>query len=193
MDVLKKPINYVMLFLMTSCLGNAQQTNQTKIDAKGNEMLVGQIDKNGLTNKPYVSWFNRQYLSYEADKKIIKSIKSELRTYNITVFLGTWCGDSKREVPRFYRILEKVKFPIDQLTVVALDHEGEQYKKSPGREEKGLNIIKVPTFIFLKGGKEVNRIVESPIQTLEKDIKAIIDKGNYLPNYASIPPALPQD
>jgi len=193
MNVLKKPISILLFIVITAFAGKAQQTNQTKIDAKGNEMLVGQFDKSALTNKPYASWFSKQYQSYETDKKIIKSIKNELRTYKIIVFLGTWCGDSKRQVPRFYRILEKAKFPMNQLTVIALDYEGDQYKKSPEGEEQGLNIIKVPTFIFLKDGKEINRIVESPIETLEKDIAAIIKGENYAPNYRSIPPALPQD
>lgn len=191
MNVLKKPISGLLFFLMTACAGNAQQTNQTKIDAKGNEMLVGQIDKNGLTSDAHASWFNKNYLSYESDTKIIKSIKNELRTYKIIVFLGTWCGDSRREIPRFYKILEKAKFPMDQLTIVALDYEGEHYKKSPEGEEQGLNIIKVPTFIFLEDEKEINRIVESPIETLEKDMAAIVRGENYAPNYSQVRVALP--
>jgi len=98
--------------------------------------------------------------------------------------MGTWCGDSKREIPRFYKILETANYPIEQLTMVAVDHIEPNYKKSPGGEEKGLSIIKVPTFIFYKDGKEVNRIVESPIESLEKDIAAIISGKNYVPNYS---------
>jgi len=193
MDILKKPIGFLFFCLITSCQMDAQQTNQTKVDAKGNEMLVGKIDKNGLEHMPYASWFEKNYGAYEVDSKTIKSIKNELRTYSITLFLGTWCGDSKREVPRCYRILEEAKFPMDQLTVVALDYEGEQYKKSPGGEEQGLNIVKVPTFIFSRNGKEMNRIVESPIETLEKDMAAIVTGKNYSPNYSAARVALPQD
>lgn len=191
--MLKKPIGFLLFFVIISCQMDAQQTNQTKLDKKGKELLVGKIDKSGLMQKPYTSWFEKSYESYEADTKIIKSIKNELRTYTVTVFLGTWCGDSKREVPRFYSILEKAKFPLDQLTVVALDYEGEQYKKSPGGEEQGLNILKVPTFIFSRKGKEINRIVEAPIETLEKDMAAIVTGKNYKPNYSAVGVALPQD
>ena len=55
---------------------------------------------------------------------------------------------------------------------------------SPTGEEKGLDIIKVPTIIFFKDGKEVNRIVESPLETLEEDMAQIIFQKDYVPNYA---------
>ena len=193
MNVFKKSIGLSIFFILTAGSVDAQHINQKKIDGKGNEMLLGPVDKNGLISGTYSSWFNQQYRSYDVDKIIIKSIKNELRTYNLKVFMGTWCGDSKREAPRFYKLLEEANYPMAQLQVIALDYEGDQYKKSPGGEEKGLNIIKVPTFIVYKNGKEVNRIVEEPVVSLEKDLYTIIRGGNYLPNYSTIPPVLPQD
>jgi len=180
------------LFLFMTQIATSQEINKTKIDARGNEMLLGKIDKNGLIRRNYGAWFNQQHKAYEVNSEIIKSIKSELTTYKITLFMATWCGDSRREVPKFYKILENADFPMNQLTVVALDHEKDQYKKSPGGEEKGLNIIKVPTFIFYKDGKAVNRIVESPVLSLEEDMQAIIMGKSYVPNYSDIP-ALPVD
>jgi len=73
---------------------------------------------------------------------------------------------------------------MEQLEIIALDYRKGHYKTSPTGEEKGLNIIKVPTIIFLKDGKEVNRIVESPLETLEQDIAQIVFKKDYVPNYA---------
>ena len=104
--------------------------------------------------------------------------------YDIKLFLGTWCGDSKRESPKLIKILETADFPMEQLEIVALDYRKGLYKTSPTGEEKGLNIIKVPTIIFFKDGKEVNRIVESPLETLEQDIAQIVFKKDYVPNYA---------
>jgi thiol-disulfide isomerase/thioredoxin len=101
------------------------------------------------------------------------------------VFLGTWCGDSKREVPRFYKVLDAAKFHENQLQVIAVNKTEESYKQSPNHEEKGLNIHRVPTFIFYKNGKEVNRIVESPVETFERDIHEIIIEKKYTPNYVA--------
>lgn len=190
--VAKHVVSVLFLTLLVVQIGNAQQINQKKIDAKGNEMLLGKIDKIGLTQDSYRSWFNKQLEAYQVDYNSIKSIKNELKKHKITVFMGTWCGDSRREVPRFYKILEAADYPMDQLTVVALDYEKNHYKKSPNGEEKGLNIIKVPTFIFYNRGKAVNRIVESPIESLEKDITVIVTGEKYIPNYNDVP-TLPVD
>ena len=36
----------------------------------------------------------------------------------VLVFLGTWCGDSKREVPRFLRIVDAAGISMDRITLV---------------------------------------------------------------------------
>lgn len=106
-----------------------------------------------------------------------------LKGYTITLFLGTWCGDSKQEVPKFYKVLEACNFPLDQLSVIAVSRKPNMYKQSPQHEEAGLNIHRVPTFIFYINGKEINRIVEHPIETFEQDIQNIIIKNKYKSNY----------
>ncbi len=98
--------------------------------------------------------------------------------------MGTWCKDSKREVPRFYKILENAKFQKNKISLIGVDSTKENYKKSPTGEEKGLNIIRVPTFIFYKNGIDVNRIIEYPIESLEKDLLKIIKGETYIPNYS---------
>lgn len=162
------------------------QSFNTEIIIEGKPpMLLGKINNQGLMQAPYKEWFVNNYEDYIPKQIIIDSIKTQLHDYTITLFMGTWCGDSKREVPQFYNILEKSNFPLDRLTTIAVDRNRDAYKQSPGGEHEGLNIHRVPTFIFYKDGKEVNRIVESPKNTLEEDILAICNK-NYTPKYSSV-------
>lgn len=164
----------------------SQSINQKATDHNGREILLGKIDKDGLTHDSFAKWFVPNYGKYKADVETLKLIKKELKKYTITAFMGTWCGDSKREVPKFYKVLEAADFPMDQLTFVAVDNAKANYKKSPSGEETGLNIKRVPTYIFYKKGKEVNRIIENPIVSLEKDIMAIVTGKDYVPNYADL-------
>ena len=46
---------------------------------------------------------------------------------------------------------------------------------SPNGEEQGLEIGFVPTYIFFRNREEVGRIVENPMQSLEKDMLAILN------------------
>jgi len=176
---------FVLLFsLFTISLTlSAQQFNQ-EIKVEGQQpFLVGQIDLNGLTSNSYQNWYATNHTAYQVDTKTVSSIKDELAKHKILVFMGTWCGDSKREVPRFIKILEAQGFPMENLKIVAVDRRKEHYKKSPTGEEWGLSIKRVPTFIFYKDGKETNRIIESPITSLEADMKAIVTDSQYTPNY----------
>lgn len=161
----------------------AQDINQEINQENGQSFLVGQIDIAGLSSKSYQSWYSNNHKTYEVDEKTISPIKAELAKHQILIFMGTWCGDSKREVPRFIKVLEAADFPMENLKIVGLDRRKEKYKTSPNGEEWGLQIKRVPTFIFYKNGKEINRIIESPITTLEADIKAIVSNNEYTPNY----------
>ena len=50
---------------------------------------------------------------------------------------------------------------------------------NPNEDEIKYNIINVPTFIFYRDGKEINRIVELTIESIEKDILKILDGTGY--------------
>ncbi len=158
------------------------QTLNTEIIDQGNPFLLGKINKEGLTSTNYNAWFTKEYDSYQPNQELIRKESNDLKDYTITLFMGTWCGDSKKEVPRFYKILDASNYPMEQLTAVAVSRKPGMYKQSPNHEEKGLNIHKVPTFIFYKNGIEVNRIVESPVVSLEEDIQNILE-NNYESHY----------
>ncbi|PNQ75010.1 hypothetical protein C1T31_02415 [Hanstruepera neustonica] len=178
-----KRIALTLVILFCSQITFSQTINQTVTDDKGNPKLLGKIDKIGLQQAPFNAWFEPNYDDYLVNKQVVSKLKESLNQYTIKVFLGTWCGDSKKEVPRFYHILDKAKFPDSQLEVIAVDNKPEAYKQAPNHEEQGLNIHRVPTFIFYKNGLEVNRIVEHPMETLERDMLNIVTDNKYTPNY----------
>lgn len=173
----------VLCFVIVSYCGTAQ--HQEIMPKKGQQFLVGPITLENLQKEPYNSWFLPNYNTYQVDTTIAKILQKKLEGYELKLFLGTWCGDSKREVPRMVKLIEKAKFPIEELELITLDKRGDMYKKSPGGEEKGWNIIKIPTLIVLKEGREINRIVESPVDSLEEDLLAILTNQGYVPHYSS--------
>ena len=178
-----KRIVLFSIILFCSQITFSQTMNRVVPYGDNKQKLIGPINKEGLNASPFNEWFVPNYDNYVLNKKVVSKLKDSLSQYTIKVFLGTWCGDSKKEVPRFYSILEAAKFPESQLEVIALDRTPEAYKQAPNHEEKGLNIHRVPTFIFYKNGQEVNRIVEHPVETLERDMLNIVTENKYRPNY----------
>jgi thiol-disulfide isomerase/thioredoxin len=174
-------IKFLSLLIVTTFLVSCKQNNYTEVlDKEGELILIGKINLQALQKEPYKEWFKNNHDSYQPNMVQLEQLKQQLQEHRIQLFLGTWCSDSQREVPNFIKILEAVEFPISNLEMVAMDRE----KEIPAEEKKAWNITYVPTFIIVKDGKEVNRIVEMPLETLEKDMLKILTGQPYTPNYA---------
>lgn len=85
------------------------------------------------------------------------------------------------------RLLDAIDFPRERLRLVSVDRADDAVKRSPGGEERGLEIWRVPTLIVARGGRELSRIVEHPVLSLERDLLAILDGEDYRPSYRSYP------
>ncbi len=133
-------------------------------------ILWGLIEVGDLQVGAYGRWYHPGYADYEPDTTALMPFKEHLEGVTITVFLGTWCGDSRREVPRFQRILDYLEVLDEQVTYVCLNRQ----KVGPGSEEAGHDIQRVPTMIVYLRGAEIGRIVETPATTLEQDLIGIV-------------------
>lgn len=140
--------------------------------------LVGVAKKERLTQIPYSVWFNRTYDRYKTNKTTLENLKKNNSNITMQIFMGTWCSDSRREVPRFYKILEEQAFDLEHVELLMVDYEKETYDQL----QKGKNIIRVPTFIIYENGNEIGRIVETPQESLEEDLYKIINKEAYTPS-----------
>jgi thiol-disulfide isomerase/thioredoxin len=153
------------------------------VDNNKQKHLVGKFNVDKLkTDTTYSKWFNKNYTDYKSDAAQLAKVKSLINEkIKIQIFLGTWCGDSKREVPKMIKDLENIGFSNYEL--IGTYDTDSLYKVSPDHEEKGLNIFRVPTFIIYKDGKEINRIIEYPKDNLETDLSQILQNKSYTPNY----------
>ena len=152
-------------------------------DAHGNKMLLGKISRKDLEQDPFNSWFNKMYQEYQVDSSPISRLMPLLQGKQFTIFMGTWCGDSRMEVPKWYKLLDLLKVPDENITFIAVNYHDSAYKQSPTHEEKGLNIHRVPSLLVFDKQQEIGRIVEKPVETLEKDLLAIATSKSYVPNY----------
>ncbi len=138
-------------------------------------MLVGKEDRKALQIAPFNVWYTPNYENYTVDGESLAAIQKGLDGVSITTFMGTWCGDSKRQTPRMFKILDQVNFEDQNLELITVD----RTKQNPKEYTDGKNIMRVPTFIFVKEGKEIGRIVERPVETLEKDMLKILTSEPY--------------
>lgn len=166
---------FLILAVMMMAIGiaNAQETDKVFKDEKtGNDMLVGEVSRAGLTN--IGTWFNEEYNLYNPDTTAINFLKAHRASLpNLFIVMGTWCGDSKEHVPHFYKIADLIDYPKEKIFVLGVDRD----KKGGDFCLADFNITLVPTFIFTSKGEEIGRIIETPVISLEQDMVNIIN-GN---------------
>ena len=173
----------IILLIGISISATSQNLNQELTDKNGKKKLIGQCDRSGLQAEPYNEWFSKYYDSYTPDLAIIKKGKKKAKKVTIEIFMGTWCGDSRRGVPKFYKTLDALGIDEENVTLINVNNDKGQYKQSPTGEEKGKLIHRVPTFIFYDDGNEIGRIVETPVTSYEMDIVQIVNGLPSEPNY----------
>jgi thiol-disulfide isomerase/thioredoxin len=89
----------------------------------------------------------------------------------VTVYMGSWCGDSRRELSRLWRTLDESGGSLPcKISYIGVDHD----KKEPAALVAGVDLLYVPTFIVKRDGHEVGRIVESSPHGVEQDLLALL-------------------
>ena len=148
-------------------------------DISGEIILLGKINRANLQTSSHTLWFNQEYNRISVDPQWAKGLEDHLEGLKIKVFMGTWCEDSRREIPYFFKLLHALEFDQKQLEMYAMSQE----KTTPEDFENGFDIYNVPTIIFFKNGNEINRFVEFAVNSLESDIAKIIKGESYTHPY----------
>lgn len=184
-----KSIYIAFIIALAVPINNEAQTNynlEVK-DKNGHQLLLGKSTRERLQQAPYDSWFNPTYNEYNIDSASANQLRSLLKGKRFQIFMGTWCGDSRREVPRIYKLLDYCGIPASQIELINVDYHDSAYKQSPTHEERGLQIHRVPDLLVYEKNTELGRVVESPVTSWEKDLLAIVQRQAYVPNYKGVP------
>lgn len=170
---MKTAVWFTFLLLLMPLIMPAQELNKTIQDSRFDvPVLIGYCDRDGLNEGDFGDIFHSEYDGYAPAKKYVRKLKKQAVDYSITLVLGTWCHDSREQVPRFYKVLDEAGIPGEVMEVICVDG----YKKAGEIDLSSLNIERVPTFIFYREGEELGKIVETPEKSLEKDFLKIIRK-----------------
>ena len=115
-------------------------------------------------------WVEAEMLA-QPDLETALLLESAFDGAEVIVFLGTWCSDSRRELPRLWRALDDIGADHpDQIHYIGVDRD----KQEPSELLAGHELLYVPTFIVRRDGREVGRIVEVSPDGIERDLLALL-------------------
>lgn len=155
--------------MFSSC---ASEKYRVEIEPSGTRVIKGIFDRSTLEHDSTFTWFQTNYKSYTVDSTNLQLITALSYDVHFVMVLGTWCGDSKKEVPQLFKVFDSAKISEHKILMIGVDR---SKKSNDGLSDK-YNVQRVPTLIVLRGDQELGRIVEHPKETLEKDIVKILQK-----------------
>ncbi len=110
---------------------------------------------------------------YRPQEKWLELLRSAKLRYGLTVAMGTWCPDSREQIPRLEAVLAALGkgSPFDAPRLVGVDR---SKAADPALYPFG-PVELVPTIVVTAGGAEVGRIVETPKSgRIEEDLVRIL-------------------
>lgn len=128
----------------------------TAVDTDNKTIIYnGIINYDILNSDSSCSWVAKDALTFKANSKAVVTI-SKAANIHYVVFGGTWCGDTKAQLPKFFATMQQANISAAKITLLGVD----RTKNTIGNLAKAFGITNVPTFIILKNGTEIGRIVE---------------------------------
>jgi thiol-disulfide isomerase/thioredoxin len=159
------------LILSTLILYSCTAKKYSIIEVGNTKVIVGEFPIEILQTDDF-KWFNEGYSKFTIEEEEdFKMIKSKANKFDVLIFLGTWCPDSREYVPKFMKIIDEAGISRKHIKMIGLNRD----KVLKGLTDK-YDIKRVPTFIFFQNGKEIGRIVEHPHVSLTKNIAKIVEQ-----------------
>ena len=177
------------LIVVASCSHTLHHTvasnysNAVVINENNQTVLLGNCAPQMLLIEPFSTWFIPNYNNSQIDSSYSIAISKAFKNKRMEIFAGTWCGESKADLPKMLKILKAANIDSTQIKLIFLNNTAAQYKQSPGHEEAGKNIVRTPTYIIYNAQKEMGRIIDSPVETFEKDLLKILRSEPYQPHF----------
>jgi len=146
----------LVLFIIGIGIFTYGQSEYVVLNDGGHKMLKGVVRRDMLENDTAFGWFVQNQAGYTPNTDAVSLLRAKGSSPHFIVLGGTWCGDTQALLPKFYLLMDAAGIGGDQLIFVAVDRQ----KHALDRLPEDMQLAHTPTFIVLKNGKEVGRVVE---------------------------------
>ena len=135
-------------------------------------MMLGLVDREGIIGKEFNRWFDSTYQAYNYNPEVTGQLSDQLSDVDVKIYMGTWCSDTQRDLPAFFKIIDNLPSQPKSVKMIATDRS----KLLPPEALDSFVIEFIPHFLFSRDGEQLGEIIEMPEKTLEEDMLSIIGK-----------------
>ncbi len=168
----------VISFLLLATFGFAQKTTNEVVQPytitinEKEKVLKGLLNRSVIESDTTFKWFKNNYALGRVDATAVDAFKKKGSQVRMVIFGGTWCEDTQNLLPQFYRLVDSSGYPDSCITLIGVDRN----KKTLDNLSDAFHITNVPTFIVMKEGKEIARVVEyGKYGQIDKELGEIVN------------------
>jgi len=160
---------FVPMILFSLAWATAAAVEETKKEGQEETVVIGPTTREQIESA-VPEWVQAEVES-KPDAETARTLATVEPGAEVTVFLGTWCGDSRREVPRLWKALAEAGGDVPfEVHYVGVD----RAKKEPAAALAAEDVRYLPTFIVHRDGRETGRIVETSPHGIERDLADLL-------------------
>ena len=93
---------------------------ETLIGEEGETVVLGFMNRANLNTDEFMAWFHPEYEMLNIPEGWIKEHVSLAKNLEFKLFLGTWGGDTQREVGGMFKILDALGVSEKQMEIYAI-------------------------------------------------------------------------
>lgn len=169
---MKTESNHLAILLISFALTACSTQKSYTLKKEGTDIILkGIVPKEVLMNPKVYPWFAWGINNYKPDTTRINQLKPLAKGLNVLVIAGSWCSDTQRDLPKFYKVAELIGLKTNQISLIMVDRD----KKCSNIDIDIMQIKNIPAFIFYYEGKEKGRIIENTILSMEADMVNIFN------------------
>jgi thiol-disulfide isomerase/thioredoxin len=171
--IIKSILFFSILLFAASCKTVEKGAPYRVYEGEGDEkIIVGKIS--WAKWQQNAGWDNYSAPAYIPSELTLEKIDKYSSSMDIKyyIFGASWCGDSKEEMPRLFKLLNMAGVAPGKIELLGVDRK----KFEPTGQALRFDIRRVPTLVITKNGAEIGQIVEHPDKSWGTDILMILFK-----------------
>ena len=118
---------------------------ETLIGEEGETVVLGYMNRANLDTPEFQAWLQPEYNNIKIPDGWAEEFAPLAKNLEFKLFLGTWCGDTQRELGGMFRLLDLMGVSNYKIEMYSIS----EAKDSPLGYEKKYDILNIPTLIFM--------------------------------------------
>ena len=116
-------MRFILLITLITARLISQDLKMVTDQKSETPILIGIVTRLDIERSPYDEWFLEEYETYEAENDLVNAANDLVGGVEVETFIGTWCKDSQREVPCFYKILYQLSLVDGAMRLIMVDRD----------------------------------------------------------------------